>query len=465
MEVSRLRIPCGEPGTDATVRIMRKMIEAGKRDLSIRQLAERILRLYHVPNYQYVSELAALHDWVRRNVRYTKDPHEVEYIQTPRRLLQTRMGDCDDMAVLLGSLAEVVGHPVGIKVVSRYANRNYHHVYPVAEIDGREYGLDASVPFPFGYQSPDIKKEKIFPSNGVGTMRSVYYGLGKSPPVTGGDGAAAGEPFIISTGRDPLAKVPISVIGPGARICGADVPERVRKGTIRPLLPTMRLRLLSAAESGAGVPCVTAEMIGVYERPIEPAVPGLPPPGGILDVAVPITLRAGQRLCRPDVRTLLLQGKIKAASGTVLRFATDPGTGTPCVAAVVPTDVKVPERPTIFIPPPEKAIPPEYMEVRETPVIIHPPPDRRWPDVYMPPPEEAIPPKYIEGRETPVIIHPPPDMLRPGERPGDETEPYVPPGIAPAGVVEAAMEEGPLGVPWFVWIGAAGLLVTVLMKK
>jgi hypothetical protein len=62
----------------------------------------------------------------------------------------------------------------------------------------------------------------------------------------------------------------------------------------------------------------------------------------------------------------------------------------------------------------------------------------------MPPPTEAIPPEW---------------------RPGYEPTPYVPPGIAPGAVVEAAAEEGPLGLPWIVWIGAAGLFVTVLMKK
>lgn len=496
MQVSRLTIPFGEPGTDATVRIMRKMIEAGKRDQAVRQLAERILRLYHVPNYQYVSELAALHDWVRRNVRYTKDPHEVEYIQTPRRLLQTRMGDCDDMAVLLGSLAEVVGHPVGIKVVSRYANRNYHHVYPVAEVNGREYGLDASVPFPFGYQSPDIKKEKVFPSNGVGDMRSVFYGLGKSPPVSGGDGAAAGDSIRIAFEPDVLAKVKVSVLGPGGRICGPDVLERMRQGTIRPDLPSTRLKYIAATESGAGVPCVIAQEVSVYERPIEPPVPGLPPSREILDVTAPITLRAGQRLCRPDVRTLFEQGKIKADAGTVLRFGTDAGTGTSCVAAVIPTDVKAVEKPTIFIPPPDVRKPLRKIlnvgetvcrydvlelvaagqvtaaagtvlvhdthldgrpcaravllkKVAEKPDIYRPildaerrPAER--PDVYMPAPIETIPPE---------------------RRPGYEPTPYVPPGVVPAGVVESAMEEGPLGLPWVVWIGAAGLLVTVLMKK
>jgi len=444
MRIARLSIPHGEAGTDATVRVMRAMIEDGKRDQIVRQLAEQILRRYGVPRYRYVAELASLHDWVRRNVRYTKDPHEVEYIQTPRRLLQTRMGDCDDMAVLLGSLSEVVGHPVGIKVVSRDPNRNFHHVYPVAEVDGREYSLDASVPFPFGYQSPDIKKQKVFPSNGVGDMRSVYFGLGKIPPVSGGDGAETGGAVPITFGPDPRAKVKVSVLGPGARICGPDVLERMRKGTIRPNLSTTRLRYITAAESGSGMPCVVAEAVSVYERPVEPAVPGLPPPEhpvpglpppDMLEVAEPITLQRGQRLCRPDVRTLLREGLVKAGTETVLLFSIDAATGTPCVAAMLPTDVK-PTEPDIFIPPPDVVKPGRPVDYSKGDVTA--------PDVYMQPPREAIPPELRERYEP---------------------TPYVPPGIAPGAVVEAAAEEGPLGLPWIVWIGAASLLVTMLMKK
>ena len=495
-----MTIPCGEAGTDATVRVMRSMIEEGKRDQAVRQLAEMILVRYDVPRYQYVTELAALHDWVRRNVRYTKDPHEVEYIQTPRRLLQSRMGDCDDMAVLLGSLAEVVGHPVGIKVVSRDANRNYHHVYPVAEIDGHEYGLDASVPFPFGYQSPDIKKQRVYPSNGVSGMRDVYHGLGKVPPGGGGDGAAAGDTIPITFGPDPRSKVKVSVLGPGARICGPDVLYRVKTGTIRPNLPTTKLRFLSAAESGAGVPCVVAEDVGVYERPIDPLVVG---PPGMLDVSAPITLREGQRLCRPDIRMLLKRGMVKAASGTVLRFVTDTATGTPCAAAVVPTDVKIPTEPDIFMPPPDVTIPRE-----ERPDVYMPPPDVRIPreerpDVYMPPPDVREPGRHVleVGQR---LCHPDVvslvsrGLVRAGtgaklvhevQSPGDDRsglipwEPcvkavpsdlpaaaerpdvYMPPSAAGTGVPAAVKEEGPLGLPWIVWIGAAGLLVTVLMKK
>ena len=432
MKIDRLSIPHGEAGTDATVRIMRAMIEDGKRDQVLRQLAEHILRTYKVPRYQYVAELAALHDWVRRHVRYTKDPHEVEYIQTPNRLLETRMGDCDDMSVLLGSLAEVIGHPVGIKVVSRDAGQNYHHVYPVAEVNGREYGLDASVPFPFGFQSPEIKKEKVYPSHGVGDMKDVFNNLGKAPisirRPAGGDGAVTGTVVTAGTAQR------IQVVGVGQRICGPDVAERVKAGFIKPALGT-KLRILSAAESNAGSQCVTAERVdvvvsikppsvdeNVYEKPIEPPVIQLRPFDIVPDkpviaqpppILTPVTLQAGQQICRPNVVTLLDQGLIKAAPGTVLKV-TQGKLGLFCVSANFPTDV-VPERPVIGLRPPVNG-------------------------KLLPEPGEPV-------------IHPVVDDV------------FKPITDAAGTVIEKVQEEGPLGIPWFVWLGATGLLLTLLRKK
>lgn len=202
MEVSRLTIPRGVAGTDATVKIMRRMIEQGRRDVGVRKLAEQIIHNNRVREYNYVGELIALHSWVRSRIRYTKDPVDVEYIQTPRETLSSGVGDCDDFTVLLGSLAESIGHPVAIKVVSRNRNRNFHHVYPIADVGGKQIGLDASMPFPFGYEDPAIVKSKIYPSGGVnGNMRTknVFEGVGKMIRPAGGDGATTGVPIIIAS--------------------------------------------------------------------------------------------------------------------------------------------------------------------------------------------------------------------------------------------------------------------------
>lgn len=65
----------------------------------------------HLPQKDWVGQIKALHKFVRDNIRYLKDINNVETIQYPVRLLETKSGDCDDKATLLASLLESIGHP------------------------------------------------------------------------------------------------------------------------------------------------------------------------------------------------------------------------------------------------------------------------------------------------------------------------------------------------------------------
>jgi hypothetical protein len=140
MKVVRLEIPSGEPGTDATVRIIRQLIESGKRSLKIRHFAEWILKLYNVSSRDRLGEIAAIHEWAKKNIRYVQDPYRVEYVQTPERLLVSRTGDCDDFTALVGSLVEAIGYPVDIKVVAKPGRKQFHHVYPIVRIGAEMFG-------------------------------------------------------------------------------------------------------------------------------------------------------------------------------------------------------------------------------------------------------------------------------------------------------------------------------------
>lgn len=179
MKTLRLRIPSGDAGADVTARALRQLIEHGKRDPRIRQAAVSVLKASDVAAHDRWGEVRALHGWVQRNVRYVQDPHQIEYVQTPRVILDTMTGDCDDYTVFLGALLETVGYPVDIKVVGRDRRRPFHHVYPVVHLDGMEVGLDAAMPVPFGYQASDLQKERFYRSEDKGMkVTDVYSGSG-----------------------------------------------------------------------------------------------------------------------------------------------------------------------------------------------------------------------------------------------------------------------------------------------
>lgn len=59
-----------------------------------------------VQNRDYAAQAAAMLSWVQRNIRYVNEPGEI--IQTPFVTMDIGYGDCDDLAVLLASMAESI---------------------------------------------------------------------------------------------------------------------------------------------------------------------------------------------------------------------------------------------------------------------------------------------------------------------------------------------------------------------
>lgn len=93
------------PSPQETLEWMRRLALQAQSSLKMRDLAAAIVR--NVWPRDYASEYTALLNWVRRNIRYIRDPRTVEQVQTPDATLAILSGDCDDMATLLAAL---VGH-------------------------------------------------------------------------------------------------------------------------------------------------------------------------------------------------------------------------------------------------------------------------------------------------------------------------------------------------------------------
>ena len=109
------RSPDGFPHAAATVKKMGQLIREFSSKYDIRHLATEITK--DIPSKSATKELYALYQWVRRNIRYRKDPRFLEWLQTPTRILKEGAGDCDCIATLIGALAESLGHPTRIITV------------------------------------------------------------------------------------------------------------------------------------------------------------------------------------------------------------------------------------------------------------------------------------------------------------------------------------------------------------
>lgn len=106
-------------------------------DPLVRRLALNILNYYNVESHHYIDEALAIGDYVKKNVRYVRDPDGIEYLQSPKDLIKqmqmkTAQGDCDDMALLTATLLLAIGHQPYFRAV-RYSQPfgNYNHIYTV----------------------------------------------------------------------------------------------------------------------------------------------------------------------------------------------------------------------------------------------------------------------------------------------------------------------------------------------
>jgi len=158
------QIPRGYAGTKKTVGYIIGLIKEGAKDFDVRQTAIDILFQHAIRPKDYLGEIRALFEWVRNNVRYTRDIHRVELLHTARRMLELRAGDCDDMTILLAAMLKAIGHPVRLALVGFNLQRKalFTHIYLEAFCKGTWIPLDATMNKPMGW-APRADHKQYFP--------------------------------------------------------------------------------------------------------------------------------------------------------------------------------------------------------------------------------------------------------------------------------------------------------------
>lgn len=151
-----VRVPRGKLGTLESARLIAQLIAEGAKDFCVRQKAIEIFRCRGVRPKDRWGEILALFEWVRDNIRYTRDIFQVETLHTARRLLELRAGDCDDMTILLGAMLKSTGHPVRLCLAGfqRRFPHLYSHIYPEVRIGRRWVAIDATMHHPIGWAPP-----------------------------------------------------------------------------------------------------------------------------------------------------------------------------------------------------------------------------------------------------------------------------------------------------------------------
>lgn len=150
----RLSVPEGAAGTRETLKHMRQLVQLGKFNLANRDLANSITA--GIPQKDWLGELEALFNWVRKNIRYTLDTNDIEQIQSPAVTMALGYGDCDDFAVLLATLCECAGHPCCFAALGFLQPGEFSHVVVLASGAGESpwVCMDATESRPFGWRPP-----------------------------------------------------------------------------------------------------------------------------------------------------------------------------------------------------------------------------------------------------------------------------------------------------------------------
>lgn len=168
--VSYSTLPDGMKGTDATVALMAKMAMGiyGARSTKIRDLATRIVTAANVPEKDYTAEMVAIHNWVRDQIRYTRDVAGQETLLHPEYLAFTsKNGDCDDKSMLEAALLGSIGIPTRFVTIG-LTPYNYSHVYLMANPSGQWIALDPIMKGkPAGWEAPAsrVKLRKVYSIN------------------------------------------------------------------------------------------------------------------------------------------------------------------------------------------------------------------------------------------------------------------------------------------------------------
>lgn len=172
----RLSIPDGRLGTRETLKHMRQLVQNGKFDLANRALANRITA--RCKGKDWIGELEAIFSWVRDNIRYSLDPNGIETIQGARGTVRQGFGDCDDMAILLATLCECVGHPCCFVALGFRQVGEYEHVLTCATGAGETpwIAMDATEAHPFGWFPKGAVCEMVAP-----VSETAEHCLGRFP--------------------------------------------------------------------------------------------------------------------------------------------------------------------------------------------------------------------------------------------------------------------------------------------
>ena len=132
--------------TEFTLSKMRDFVQSYQHRAEIVRAARMMVQ--DCPPKDYYCEAEKIFQWVKGNIRYTRDPQNAEWVQAPDVTLREGFADCDDFSTLLGALWGAIGLPSGFEAVMADAAHpgEYSHVYGIVKTPRGWRAADPTVP-------------------------------------------------------------------------------------------------------------------------------------------------------------------------------------------------------------------------------------------------------------------------------------------------------------------------------
>lgn len=240
--------------TALTIERMRSIVDRDKRHISIESLARQLC-----DGLTPEQSVAAIHRWVRTNVRFVQDrdiasalpgvdADAAEVLIPPVHLLRMPqpMGDCDDFSMLVAALCAAASIPCSFATVGadQESPERFSHVYVVAHLPGGDIPLDASHGVRAGWEAPNLYNK--FKEWGLGSMRGLGFTFTDSTSDTSG---GVDWTSIINAGikagtgiAQTVLQKPTYQTGPGGTTvytggAGSILPGTTLPGTTAPIIP------------------------------------------------------------------------------------------------------------------------------------------------------------------------------------------------------------------------------------
>ncbi len=192
----------------SVVKYLKQLIEDGLRDEYVRRKAVSIVDRAGVKGHDELGEIRAIVKWVQNNVVYRKDPIDVEYFMSARRILKDveqgrSAADCDDFVIVAGALLGSIGYQTGALIVDSNADGIFNHVMLITRTTAptKEFGtnwIPCELIFPTFKIGKSVKVSQVYPlvadpsTTRVPVVQQQIAGLSGRPTTSFGSSSSAG---------------------------------------------------------------------------------------------------------------------------------------------------------------------------------------------------------------------------------------------------------------------------------